>query len=49
MLITDLSPGKWSVYKDGAVLKTITVKNEEKCCYIEIGYGKYELNYLDKL
>lgn len=49
MLITDLSPGNWSVYKDGAVLKTITVKNEEKCCYIEIGYGKYELNYLDKL
>lgn len=48
MLITDLSPGKWTVYKDGSLLKTIIVKNEELCAYMELGYGKYELNYLDK-
>lgn len=45
MLITDLSPGKWIVYKDGDILKTITVKDEEMCAYIEMSLGEYELKY----
>lgn len=48
MLLTDLKPGSWVVYKNGSKYKSLRVKADEKCAYLTLDSGEYKLEKLAK-
>jgi heparin/heparan-sulfate lyase len=43
VLVCDLRPGRWSVTKDGAPLRTLQADGAGRCLYFQAGAGRYAL------